>query len=152
MNRWATLAGVLLPLATGCAAGASAEVSAPKTAAATVTPTRVNDSSIVFRGPTRGKASDPAIASWQDELLSAIGRKDQYSLFEYVMFPNDQEVYVALNMTGLDLTADQIASAKEVQTKYLGSGVSAKTEQAFFAAPMVPPKHIATAVYHPTHE
>jgi hypothetical protein len=104
--------GLILVLTLGgCASVTPPTQAAPKDPAGSEAKNDVGLSNDLFVGPTSGKCSDPVVAAWQRGVLEAIGRSDEYYLFEYVVARGI--VYVALDYKRHGLSDEQIGAATE---------------------------------------
>jgi hypothetical protein len=70
----------------------------------------------LFVGPTSGKSADPAVAAWQKAVLEAVGRSDEYYLFDYVVARG--VVYVALDYKRHGLSNEEISAGTETLNQY----------------------------------
>jgi len=120
-KHWVRLASVgsfaLLSLLAGCADTTSiVEAKSPQTASPTPAtspaPAAVMPEQVVM-GPTEGASSDPAILAWQNDLLRAVGREGQHSLFSLMLIEDrdGQAAYVGIDPARLGMTAEERAAA-----------------------------------------
>jgi hypothetical protein len=121
----------LLLGACGGTKGVAAPPAAPE--AATVSSAQRSVARIGF---TRGSMQDPEGLAWQSDLLHAIGRDGQYSLFDYVFVgaEADGNVYVGVNVDSLGLTSAQLDAANQVQGRYRQTKMAATTVDGILVA------------------
>jgi hypothetical protein len=121
----------------GCASSGTTATSAPAAnAPAAVAEAPASASAEVFMGPTKGASDDPMVHAWQSELLGAIGRPDQFALFQYVLVGKDQ-LYIALDSSALGLSATEASAAMAVQDKFAPAPVMAATRANLWVAPFL---------------
>jgi hypothetical protein len=70
----------------------------------------------VFVGSSCGESWRPEVQQWQAAILHAIGRDNQYGLFQY--FVGDGTVYVGLPYKALGLTGAEMEAASRVEPAF----------------------------------
>ena len=120
----------------GCASTPGTVATSAPAASAPAPAAESTASNDVFMGPTKGASDDPAVHAWQQELLGAIGRPDQYSLFQYVLVGKDQ-LFIALDSSALGLSPAEATAATAVQDKFAPAPVMAATRSKMWVAPFL---------------
>ena len=135
---------VLMSLAAGCGASA-VDAKAPATPQSTQAPEAVASQAreAIVMGPTEGASSDPVILGWQNDLLRAVGREGQHTLFSLVLIETGEgkgagpTAYLAFDAESLGMTSAERAAAKAVQERYAGSPLRASTRANLWVAALV---------------
>jgi hypothetical protein len=137
MNKVNIAVGLFCVLVAACAETQSSAVppsSAPVNVAAA--PAETVPAGSVRVGFTRGTMQDPQAQQWQADLLHAIGRDGQYSLFNYVFVQREgqEDIYVGLQADPLELTPAQVEAANTVQRSYHATSMGAATRDGIWIA------------------
>ena len=136
---------ILMSFATGCGAANAVDAgaqSAPQSGQRTE-PVAAQTRDAVVMGPTEGASSDPIILSWQNDLLRAVGREGQHTLFSLVLIENGQgkaagpTAYLAFDAESLGMTSAERAAANAVQEHYAGSPIRASARANLWVAALV---------------
>jgi hypothetical protein len=130
MSKLKMVTGLLCVLVGACA-GANEGVRPAAVASASPAPR-----SAARAGFTRGSMQDPQAHEWQSDLLRAIGREGQYSLFDYVFVGDEANgsIYVGVRADALGLTPAQMEAADQVQQRYGSTKMGAATLDGFLIA------------------
>src|SRR5579883_1656063 len=145
MTRTGVL-GVVCLVLSAAAVGCASEQSARAGGAATVQAAAPADE--MWIGPTRAESTDPTVLAWQNELLAAMGRDGEYSLFDYVVSPRGQ-VYVGVQHASLGLSPDQQRAAEAVNAKYARTSAGAFAKGSLWLATQAAPNGGSVATMQP---
>jgi hypothetical protein len=158
MNKVNIAVGLFCVLVAACAETQSSAVppsSAPANAAAAPADKASVETSVeasvetgtVKVGFTRGTMQDAQAQQWQADLLHAIGRDGQYSLFNYVFVQREgqEDIYVGLQAAPLELTPAQLDAANAVQKTYHATSMAAATRDGIWIANAWPESSKAVA-------
>jgi hypothetical protein len=134
----------LMSLAAGCggASAVDAKAAAPQSTQVHEAVTSQAREAVVM-GPTEGASSDPIILGWQNDLLRAVGREGQHTLFSLVLIETGESkgagptAYLAFDAERLGMTSAERTAANAVQEYYAGSPIRATTRANLWVAPLV---------------
>jgi hypothetical protein len=85
---------------------------------------------------TRGPMEDPQARQWQSDLLHAIGRDEQYALFDYVFDESGraEKVYVGVSYEPLGLSPAELDAANAVQARYAATPMGSTSRDGIWLA------------------
>jgi hypothetical protein len=120
------LVGLVLGAMTlGCGGGAASVAPASMPAGQPPAPQlQATSQDRMVIGSSCGESWRPEVQQWQSAVLTAIGRHDQYGLFDYVFI--DREAYVGLRYGSLGLTDAELEAARRVEAQFAHSPVEAR--------------------------